>query len=142
MSPYEILIRRLLPRHLADPNYMCVVLVCGGRDYGDRRRVFMVMDMILGDWRAAGHADSALMIVHGGARGADALADAWARSRGITVRPEPADWNEHGKAAGVIRNAAMLRDYEPALVVAFKGGNGTAHMMKIARAAGVKVEEY
>ncbi len=35
----------------------------------------------------------------------------------------------------------MLRDGRPELVVAFPGGKGTAHMVKLARAAGVTVLE-
>jgi UDP-N-acetylmuramoylalanine-D-glutamate ligase len=35
----------------------------------------------------------------------------------------------------------MLRDGRPELVVAFPGGKGTAHMVKLARAAGVPVRQ-
>ena len=80
-------------------------------------------------------------LIHGAARGADSLAAAWARSRGIPALAFPADWKQDGKAAGFIRNARMLRDGRPELVVAFPGGNGTAHMVKLARSAGVTVLE-
>ncbi len=75
------------------------------------------------------------------ARGADLLAAAWARSRGIPARPFPADWNRDGKAAGFLRNVRMLREGRPDLVVAFPGGKGTAHMVGLARRAGVAVLE-
>jgi hypothetical protein len=51
-----------------------------------------------------------------------------------------ADWHWHGRAAGPIRNQKML-DWGPDLVVAFAGGDGTACMMRLARAAGVEVIE-
>jgi hypothetical protein len=35
----------------------------------------------------------------------------------------------------------MLTEGKPELVVAFPGGRGTAHMMRIAREAGVEVVE-
>jgi hypothetical protein len=73
--------------------------------------------------------------------GADSLAAAWAMSRGIPTLAFPADWKKDGKAAGFIRNATMLRDGRPELVVAFPGGKGTAHMVNLARAAGVPVLE-
>lgn len=52
-----------------------------------------------------------------------------------------ADWNAHGRSAGPIRNAKMLAEGKPDLVVAFPGGKGTAHMVGIARKAGVPVVE-
>jgi hypothetical protein len=47
-------------------------------------------------------------IIHGAARGADSIAGDVAAELGFTVRAYPADWSAHGRAAGPIRNAAML----------------------------------
>jgi hypothetical protein len=43
-----------------------------------------------------------------------------------------ANWKEHGKAAGPIRNGNMLDEAgdEPLLVIAFKGGRGTADCVR------------
>ncbi len=110
------------------------ILVCGGRDYADIPALDTALDAI--------HAQRPVTrLIHGAARGADSLAAAWARSRGIPTLPFPADWNKHGKAAGFLRNATMLREGCPDLVVAFPGGKGTAHMVKLARNAGVTVLE-
>ena len=132
------------------------VLVCGGRDYGrkwtgtqwdeDERqidRLFAVLDKAL---QAATMAGKSFTLVHGGARGADALAGLWATDRKITdeggvVRVYDADWETHKKAAGPIRNKKMLTESQPHVIIAFKGGNGTAHMMKISREADVPVYE-
>ena len=35
----------------------------------------------------------------------------------------------------------MLTESQPHVIIAFKGGSGTAHMMKIGREAGVPVYE-
>lgn len=64
----------------------------------------------------------------------------WARSRGIPVTAFPAEWIKHGKAAGFRRNETMLHDGKPELVVAFPGSKGTAHMVRLATAAGVPVK--
>lgn len=111
---------------------MLKVLVCGGRDYRNRRRVDEVLDRI-------NEEEPIYMIVHGDARGADTLAKEWAWSRDVIELPYPADWKTNGRAAGPVRNRQMLEQEEPDLVVAFPGGNGTAHMMRIAREAGIKV---
>jgi hypothetical protein len=110
------------------------VLVCGGRDYADARALDKALDAL--------HRDKPITrLIHGAARGADSLAATWARSRDIPAVAFPADWNKDGKAAGFVRNARMLRTGRPELVVAFPGGKGTAHMVKLARAAGVSVLE-
>jgi hypothetical protein len=111
------------------------VLVCGGRDYADVRALNEALDAI--------HSEKNITrLIHGAARGADSLGATWARSMGIHALAFPADWSKDGKAAGFVRNARMLRDGCPDLVVAFPGGKGTAHMVKLARAAGVAVLEF
>lgn len=103
-------------------------LVCGGRTYGDRARVWAVLDTLRPS-----------CVIHGDARGADRLADEWAKTCGIPAYVFPADWERHGRMAGPIRNARMLRDGKPTVVIAFPGGRGTANMISQARLAGVKV---
>jgi hypothetical protein len=119
------------------------VLVCGGRDYGNRERLFRVLDEALQVATASG---KTFTLVHGGAKGADTLADVWATERKIAdeggmVRVYAADWNTHGRKAGPIRNKLMLTESKPHVIVAFKGGRGTAHMMSISREAGTPVLE-
>ena len=53
----------------------------------------------------------------------------------------PANWEEFGKRAGLIRNARMLTEGKPERVLAFPGGRGTADMVSRAREAGVEVCE-
>jgi len=77
----------------------------------------------------------------GMARGADMLAWQWAHDFGIPTCEFPADWDRHRRSAGTIRNEQMLREGKPDLVIAFPGGRGTAHMVRIAKAAGVPVRD-
>jgi hypothetical protein len=107
------------------------LLVCGGREYKDREQLFAVLD----SYRIFPR----LTIIHGDARGADRLAGEWARERGVPVRAFPADWNQHGKNAGPIRNAQMIREGQPDAVVAFPGGRGTDDMVRQASRAGITV---
>lgn len=114
-------------------NPICV-LVCGGRDFDDYPLLDRWLTNINGDHKFG-------VLIHGAARGADSLADRWARSNGVPVHQYPAQWGVHGRAAGPRRNEQMLADGKPDLVVAFKGGRGTAHMVRIAKEAGVQVME-
>lgn len=108
------------------------LLVCGGRDYADRGHVFAVLDRIQ---RVRGVA----VVIHGAARGADALAGEWARSRGVEQIACPADWRRDGKAAGPIRNQSMIDLHHPTGAVAFPGGSGTGDMVRRAVRAGIGV---
>lgn len=120
------------------------VLVCGGRDYVDRQKVHDVLNSIVprsepdayGNWLPHG-----VTIIHGGASGADSIADDYSVVNWCDVQVFPADWKTHGRAAGPIRNQQMIDEGKPDLVVAFPGGRGTADMVRRAKAAGIPVQE-
>lgn len=108
------------------------VLVCGGRTYDNYDKIAEVLD----------HLDEEQgidVVVQGGAKGADRLAKEWAYNRNIQCIQEDADWDRYKKKAGFLRNKKMLEMYKPDIVIAFPGGNGTAHMCRIAEEAGVEV---
>lgn len=110
------------------------VLVCGGRDYRDSQRAFAVLDEL----HRQGEGNRITQLIEGGANGADRLGREWAEARKVPFQTVHADWAAHGRAAGPIRNAAMLA-LRPDLVVAFPGGRGTADMVRRSKAAGVRV---
>jgi hypothetical protein len=110
------------------------VLVCGGRDFTNSAYVFSTLDKLH-------EATPITALMQGGAKGADDLARQWAASNpGVKRYVCHADWATHGRSAGPKRNARML-EWQPDLVVAFPGGRGTANMVGLAKAAGVKVVE-
>lgn len=116
------------------------VLVCGSRDWDDpgviiRRLHELRMEAL---WKG-----ELLTILHGAAPGADKVASAWGSRVRLPVRAFPADWETHGKRAGVIRNLSML-DQEPDLVLAFQrnGSRGTQHTIDEARRRGIPVEVH
>jgi len=116
-----------------------VVIVCGGRAYADRERVFAALD--------AAHGKATItLLVHGACvdrktgrlLGADRWADEWAHERGVTVDRHSANWLTWGKAAGPMRNKQMAEAGAHGCV-AFPGGTGTANMVRHAEAAGIAV---
>lgn len=109
-------------------------LICGGRNYDDYQRVHAVLTKL--------HFEAGIdCIIEGGALGADRLGRQWANNAGVPVETYEADWDHQGSFAGPARNARMLAEGRPNLVIAFPGGRGTADMVRKARRAGVKVVE-
>jgi predicted Rossmann-fold nucleotide-binding protein len=110
------------------------VLVCGGRDYSNRE----ALAAVLAELRQT---RGISLVIAGGARGADTMAEWWAKAEGIACGVYQADWIGLGRKAGPIRNQRMLDEGKPDLVVAFPGGRGTADMVRRGREAGVEVIE-
>ena len=86
------------------------------------------------------------LVLHGGARGADAAIGRAAQQLGWSTLVMPAQWQHHGRAAGPIRNRELLQQaiakavahtsptsIASVLVVAFPGGAGTASLVREAR---------
>lgn len=132
------------------------ILVCGGRFFHDYGKVRA--------WFASAKCKELMAlkgpiecIIHGGATGADTLADQWARANGVMVLRFPAKWEDmsavpcvvrlnrhsgryYNAAAGGIRNQQMLDEGKPDVCVAFTGGKGTADMVgRALKASGVIV---
>lgn len=111
------------------------LLVCGGRKYADWVKQSRIMDGYL---EQIGY--KKLIVIEGGATGADRQARQWATKNGVHTATVNGLWDLNGNSAGPIRNRAMLL-LEPHEVLAFPGQTGTAHMVSIAKAAGIKVTE-
>ena len=116
------------------------VLVCGSRYYKDQEKIFHVLDAYLA------RIGPSMLLINGGAPGADDLARQWAISRKVDHLTLYAKWELEGKAAGPIRNSRMLRK-KPRLVLAFHEdpelGRGTRDMVTKARKAkenGMKIK--
>lgn len=118
------------------------ILVCGSRDYDDKRRIYAVLDKYLGKLKQMGRP---MMIISGGAAGADTIAMKWAMSRKVDHIILYARWDEEKKAAGPIRNGRMA-DLNPHQVTAFSKdfsrSRGTANMLKQAEKRGIKTKRY
>lgn len=102
------------------------VLVCGGRTYNNAKLIGEELDKLLAEYPD-------LIVIHGGASGADWLAKEWCRTKWDKVDcfSFPAKFKRHGKRqAGRIRNLRMILEGKPTLVLAFPGGDGTANMVK------------
>lgn len=110
-----------------------IILVTGSRNFDDGSLMENALLNI-----AQGHVD--VEVIHGGARGADTLAQKIADFHGWTCTAFPAEWNVYGKAAGHIRNQKMV-NYGPDVAIAFPVGTsrGTRDCVRRARKGGIPV---
>jgi hypothetical protein len=113
------------------------ILVTGSRVWTDREAIRSALARA---GREAGAHPQQVTVVHGGARGADQLAGEVAARFGCTVEIHPADWDAHGRAAGPLRNAAMVNlGADVCLAFIQDGSRGASHCAGLAEQAGIRV---
>ena len=117
---------------------MARIVIAGSRGFEDYELLEQTLDHILDE-----QTDS-IELVSGHAKGADLLAERYAKENGLPIHIIKPDWKAYGRAAGPIRNRQML-DYamdESPLVVAFWGGKskGTKNTIDTAKSLGIPVE--
>ena len=111
------------------------VLVFGGRNWSDARSVYRMLDQAQDD-------HGPLLVISGGATGADTHAIDWAEMRGARLMVFRAEWKRHGLDAGPLRNQRMLDEGIPDLGIQFPGHEGTADMLERLHLKGVPVIGY
>ena len=76
------------------------VAVVGSRNFNDYEKLKQTLDQTPDITR----------IISGGAKGADALAEQWAKEKGIEIVVYKPDWAKYGRGAGVVRNRLIIED--------------------------------
>lgn len=89
-------------------------IITGGRTYSNRSHLFKILKALRVN-----------KIINGGCSGADELSTDFAIEHKLEFEIEKADWKKYGRSAGPKRNKKMLIEHPDAVVVAFKGGDGT-----------------
>lgn len=112
-----------------------VVLFCGGRDCTEESHGALIRVDILG-------LKVGSVVLHGGAKGADMLADEIARElayeRELHVVRVDALWHAYGKRAGPLRNEVMAWMLRPDYAFAYPtGGPGTRDMLERLKRLGI-----
>ena len=74
------------------------------------------------------------LIISGGARGVDHMAEQYAEEHKIPIQIFPADWEQFGRAAGPIRNTDIVNACTHVLAFLASGSKGTASTISIAKA--------
>lgn len=124
------------------------ILLTGSREFHDRVAIRDALGAMVAKFSRGDGAWSCsdITLVHGGARGADTIAEAVATAWGWTIERHPCtneDWAAQGRSAGPRRNARMVA-LGADVCVAFPLGEarGTRNCMGLAEAAGIPVINY
>lgn len=114
---------------------MYKVLICGDRSWDDYETIEnAILDLI------TTHGRSHILVIEGGAPGADQMAGMIAHNLSIHVAEVKALWSTRHRGAGPQRNQAML-ELDPDEVIAFhndiRNSRGTKDMINRAKKAGI-----
>jgi len=107
------------------------IAVIGGPEYQDVDALFNRLDLIRKRYPD-------MVLLHGGAKGAELIADRWAANRGVTRIPFKPDWNRHKGAAPFKRNDQLLAEM-PQGVMLFDGGGVIGNLFDGCRRRGISV---
>lgn len=103
------------------------VIIAGSRGFSNYKLLKDECDKFLRDKRK----EYNIIIISGGARGADMLGEKYSRDEGFSLEVFPANWNKFGKSAGFRRNEQMA-EVADALIAFWDGkSHGTKHMIEI-----------
>ena len=105
------------------------VVIAGCRDYNNYDEAKAFIDSCISNIRK----QNKIIIVSGGARGADALGERYAWENGFEIERHPADWEKHGKSAGPIRNKEMAQIADYVICFWDKRSRGTKSMIDFAK---------
>jgi len=83
-----------------------------------------------------------ILVVSGGARGADTLGEQWAKDNDIECTVYKPDWNRYGKSAGLRRNKDIINACDCVLAFPSNGGSGTQHSIGLAKKANIPTIVY
>lgn len=98
--------------------------VIGSRTFDNYQQLKAVLDNL---------SEKPTEIISGGAKGADALAERYAKENSLPLKVIPANWERHGKAAGPIRNLLIIEASEQIIAMWDGQSKGTEHTIKTAR---------
>lgn len=106
------------------------VAVVGSRDFEDVSLLYKTLNDLKGYFHSFDHFD---LIISGGARGVDSLAEQYAKEHGIKTKIFLPDYLKHLQGAPIRRNLLIVKEAD--LIVAFWNGKskGTKNVMMTAR---------
>ena len=107
--------------------------VVGCREFVDFEKLSKILD--------AEHAKTPIsVVVSGGAKGADSMAEEWAKSRGLETLIFLPEWKKYGRAAAIARNRQIIDSSEKCIAFWNDACRGTRSSIELAKKKGIPVE--
>lgn len=100
--------------------------IVGSRDYPDLNQVREYVRTL----------PRGTVVVTGGAKGVDTVAEEEARRRKLKVVVHRAQWEKHAKSAGIIRNKVLVNDCDEVVAFWDNESAGTKNTISVASKAG------
>jgi len=129
MNPIKPLIKPLIKLALV-----------GSRDYDNYAEFKTIINGTLKKWNYK--ISDIEKVVSGGAKGADTLADKWAKENKLPITTYIPDWKAFGTAAGPMRNTDIVKECTHVIAFPSREGAGTQDTIAKAKKANKKVEIY
>lgn len=101
------------------------VVIAGCRDYNNYNEAKEFIDFCLSNIRK----ENDIIILSGGASGADAIGERYAKENGFKVEKYPAFWEKYGRSAGPIRNRQMAEACDYVICFWDEKSKGTKSMI-------------
>ncbi len=111
------------------------VVIAGCRDYNNYDEAKEYIDFCLTNIRK----ENKIVIISGGASGADALGERYAAENGFEIEKHPADWEKYGRSAGPRRNKQMAQIADYVICFWDEKSKGTHSMIEYAEKFGKPV---
>ena len=103
------------------------LLICGSRSID-----FINLDNYL-------KPDCCNVVIAGGARGIDTIAEKWAKRHGIKTDIYKPEWDKYGKSAGIKRNKIMVDNADFVLAFWDNKSSGTLNSIDYAKKKGIPI---
>lgn len=114
------------------------VIIAGGRDFDDYEYLEKICLPIIDKLKA----EYDVIVMSGHAKGADMLAEQFAKENDLKLEVYPADWKVHWRSAGFRRNEQM-GDIANGLIAFWDGNShGTQHMIEYAKSKGLDIHVF
>jgi len=118
------------------------IIVTGSRTWDNANKLGYELGKTVGELNRQ-YPGEDIVIVHGGAAGADQIADKLARDHGVTVEAYRAEWERNGRNAGIIRNMKMVGlGADICLAFIKDGSRGATHCAEYAEHRGIPVRRF
>lgn len=116
------------------------LLICGSRGFLTKHNLLRILLPLLTDKTLVNfNIKARLIIIEGGAKGADRVARDVAIQLGLTYKTFNADWDTHGKSAGYIRNAEMVNISHGTIALYDGVSKGTKHSINLSTKKGIPI---